>query len=152
VLLEQCDFDKRLQVENEWIGRFPWADLLNRRKRPPWWVPPVVRPPRIAEIDNYRRGHIFNVDGFRGVHYNYHADCYRVLVYNGRWVKWLEGDESVWDIRYIWFSDLARALDAQDNKEHFNRAVMEARRFKDIIAANAREQERLRTEEVYEWD
>jgi hypothetical protein len=106
----------------------------------------------VAEITKYMRGHIFNVDGFRGVHYSYDADCYRVLVYNGRWVKWLEGDESVWDTRYIWFSDLARALDARDNEGHFNRSVMEARRFKDIIAAHMREQERLRTEQVPEWD
>jgi len=131
-LLEVCDYDQRHAVETKWIWRFPGSDLLNRRKQRPWWS--AIRPPVIAEINKYMRRHVFNVEGFRGVHYDCQVGCYRVLIYNGHWVKWLEGDDTIWDDESVWFSDLARALDARDNKEHSNRALIEARRQKDIRA------------------
>jgi hypothetical protein len=48
-----------------------------------------------------------------------HWDRYFVLIYTGRGTEWLEGDE---ELGYpseegggdIWFSDLARALNARD--------------------------------------
>jgi hypothetical protein len=137
-----CDYGERHQVETletRWIWRFPWADLLNQRKRHPWWEPQPLKPPRIAEIDGYMRRHVFNVEGFRGVHRERETGYYRVLVYNGHWVKWLEGGDEA----SIWFSDLARALSARDNEEDFYRALMKDRRQADIIAARAREEERV---------
>ena len=138
-LLEECDDGERHQVEERWIWRFPWADLLNRRKRPPWWQPQPLKPPRVDKIDDYMRRHRFNIEGRRGVHRERETGYYRVLVYNGRWVRWLEGG----DEGGIWFSDLARALSARDGEEDFYRELMKDRRQADIVAARAREEERI---------
>jgi hypothetical protein len=158
-VLEACDYDKRHEVETKWIWRFPSSDLLNLRKRRPGWQ--IVRPPVIHEIDKYMRRHMFNVEGFRGVCYDCQVGYYRVLLYNGRWVEWLKGDELPGGSESIWFSDLARAVDAID--KHFkrfrflirsghNRALMRARRRDDTIASVAQEQERIQKEgESYVW-
>jgi hypothetical protein len=156
-LLEVCDYDKRGDVEKKWIWRFPGADLLNQRNRFSWLNP---KPPVIAEIVKYMRSHISNVHGFRGVHYDCQTDYYRVLVYNGRWVEWLNtGDELPGGSAPIWFSDLAAALSARNNEEDSYHALMKARRQEDIIASAAREEERLRTEgwvnawgQILRWD
>jgi hypothetical protein len=140
--LEVCDYNKRDQEETKWIWRFPWADLLNQRKWPPWWEPQVRKPPRVAEIDGYMRRYI-NVSGFRGVNYDCQTGYYRVLVYNGHWVKWLEGDELPGGSASIWFSDLAQALSARDSEQDSYQALMKDRREADIISAHEREQERV---------
>jgi hypothetical protein len=161
-LLDVCDYDRRYAVETEWIWRFPWIDLLNqRKKRPWWWSTPVPKPPVIPEIARYVRRYIFNVEGFRGVHYDRETSYYRVLVYNGRWApQWLHDDELA---DGQWFSDLARAVNARDKhfnraaymRSRYNRALIEARRGEDIVASRARYEERIRKEQGgydYVWD
>jgi hypothetical protein len=150
-LLEVCPDDKRYEVEKEWIWRFPRADLLNLRKRRPWWNPTPGSLPRIREIENYRRRHKSNIDGFRGIHYDSHTGYFRVLVYNGDAAWWLKGDELPGGSEAIWFSDLARAVSARDNEQDAYRTLMKSRRREDIIAGHAREQERFRTEQGFIW-
>jgi hypothetical protein len=137
-LVDVCDYNTRHAAETNWIWRFPRSDLLNRHKRRPWWLS-EPKPPVIPEIVGYRRQRIFNVGGFRGVHYDRHEGHYRVLRYNGYRVYWLQGDELPGGSASIWFSDLARALNARDAKEP-HRALMEARRRADIIVSQAREE------------
>jgi hypothetical protein len=98
------------------------------------------------------RRHKFNVDGFRGVTYDSEWGYYRVLVCDGYWVRWLEGDELPGGSASIWFSDLARAVSARDNEERCYRDLMEARRREDIIASAEWEQERIQTEGYAGWD
>jgi hypothetical protein len=158
-LLEACDYDKRHAVEQQWIRRFPRDDLLNRRKKYSSYVtigsstvwldyrPP--KPPRISEIENYRRRYIFNVDGFRGVHYERDSGYYRVLVYNGRWApNWLQDELA--DGGH-WFSDLARALSALHNEQDAYRALMKERREADILAARSRERDRIARGDEEDW-
>jgi hypothetical protein len=99
------------------------------------------------------RRYRFNVDGFRGVHYERDSGYYRVLVYNGRWAPhWLEDELADGG---QWFSDLARAVSARDNEQDSYRALMNARRQEDIVASRARYEERIRTEQGgydYMWD
>jgi hypothetical protein len=99
------------------------------------------------------RRHKSNVGGFRGVHYDCQSGYYRVLVYNGYWVRWLEGDELPGGSASIWFPDLAQALNARDRK-HPQQALMEARRREDIVVSETRERERERvwTEAGLCWD
>jgi hypothetical protein len=162
-LLDVCDYDKRGDVEKKWIWRFPGADLLNQRNRFSWWNP---KPPVIPEIVKYMRSPISNVDGFRGVHYDCDTGYYRVLVYNRRWVKWLEGDELPGGSAPIWFSDLARAVNARDKIHRAPRGpadwhrrklplirislLMKGRCQEDIIASGAWEEARYR-KEGYVW-
>jgi hypothetical protein len=149
-LLEVCDDDKRKQVEEQWIWRFPRDDLLNRRKKNNsrltigttiLWLPyRPPKPPHIAEIENYVRRYK-NVDGFPAIQYDRDTGYYRVLVYNGRWApQWLQDDELA---DGQWFPDLARAVSARDNEQDFYRALMKDRCQADIIAARAREEERV---------
>jgi hypothetical protein len=154
VILDRCDYDNRHMVETQWIGRFPRADLLNRRKRRPYWDPIPPTRHRIAGIDNYIRRYK-PVEGSRGIQYDSYTGYYRVLVYNGSFVHWLEGDELPCgmgsSIDSIWFSDLARALHARDKTQDLYRRLMSARRWEDIRAARKREKERLRTEGHLPW-
>ena len=92
-VLETCDYDRRHAAETEWIWRFPGSDLLNRRKQRRWFWTQVQKPPTVPAIKKYMRRHIFNVEGFRGVHYDREEGRYRVWVYNGSWPSWLTGDE-----------------------------------------------------------
>src|SRR5437879_5842461 len=78
-LLQTCDQGTRFDIERKWFRRFP--DLLNR-------VSPSVRaeaqfakPPLVRGIATCMRGHAFNVDGFRGVHYQRRWGRYFVLTY-----------------------------------------------------------------------
>ena len=148
-VLEICDYDKRHAVETQWIWRFPRSDLLNRLKQRPWWSAGPARPPVIPEIKKYMRRHISNVEGFRGVHYDCEVGYYRVLAYNGNGVEWIKGDELPCGSAPIWFSDLARALNARDRK-YPHRFLLEARRRKDIIASREREEERFRIVGYYD--
>jgi hypothetical protein len=115
-LLHSCNDSERHQIEREWIGKFP--DLLNERKQSPWaWLSTCVRkPPAIPEIVVYLRRHIFNVSGYRGIHYDHQLDLYFVLMYTGRGPEWLLGDETPGWGGNIWFSDLKAAVDARDRR------------------------------------
>lgn len=149
--LALCEYDQRHKVESKWIWRFPRSDLLNRRKLLPFWLPDP-KPPVLAEIVNYRRRYIFNVEGFRGIHYDREFRYYRVLVYDGRRCPhWLLADEIPWGSGNVGFSDLAQAVSAKDGEMQFYRALMRERRRKDITAGRAREQQRLQTEQAYFW-
>jgi hypothetical protein len=157
-LLEVCDCDKRLQLEADWIKRFPRDDLLNRRKKAHVYLriggahvslpyrPP--NPPRIAEILSYMRRYK-NVDGFPGIQNDRDTEYYRVLVYNGRWApRWLQ-DDRLADGQ--WFSDLARAVSARDKQQDFYRALMKERHEADIVAARNRERERIARGDEEDW-
>jgi hypothetical protein len=111
VRLEWCENFQRFDRETEWIARFP--NLLNDRKHSGWTrlVPRGQRPPKIPEIIQHMRGHYFNVDGRRGIHYQVGTDRYCVMIFTGSDFEWLDGDD------YIWFSDLAAAENARDR--HF---------------------------------
>ncbi len=87
-LLEKCDDDVRFDVETLWLSKFP--NLLNERK----YRFLGGRTPRVPEIQAYVRRFAFNIDGYRGVRYDRHWDCYQVFrtLRNGR-VEWLLGDE-----------------------------------------------------------
>jgi hypothetical protein len=112
-LLQQCSDESRQQVETEWIARF--RNLLNERK-----VRRSTRtekPPDIPEIVRYMREHVFNVNGFRGVHYEKGWDRYFVMIDAGRRLLGDEAPNPWWpDIEggNIWFSDLASAVKARD--------------------------------------
>jgi len=73
------------------------------------------RPPKIPEITAYMRRYYFNVGGFRGVHYDRHWDCYRVLLFNGEWLFGNQCDEMMpgWGGN-MWFSDRTAAVIARD--------------------------------------
>ncbi len=150
-LLDTCPYDKRYEVEREWIWRFPRADLLNVHKKRPWWNPTPASCTRVTEIDNYMRRHKSNFEGFHNIHYDSHMGYFRVLVYDGDAARWLEGDELPGGSEPIWFSDLARAVSARDNEQHFYRALMKSRRREGIIEGQKREQERFRTEGGFVW-
>lgn len=111
VRLEWCQNAQSLDRETEWIRKFP--NLLNDRKHSGWMrlVPRGPRPPKIPELVNYMRGHTFNVDGRRGIHYEIGLDRYCVMIFTGSNFEWLDGDD------YIWFSDLAAAENARER--HF---------------------------------
>jgi hypothetical protein len=111
VQLEWCENAERFDRETEWIARFP--NLLNDRKHSGWinLVPRGRRPPKIPEIVEYMRGHQFNADGRRGIHYEIGPDRYCVMIFTGNDFEWLQYDDS------IWFPDLAVAENARDR--HF---------------------------------
>jgi hypothetical protein len=63
------------------------------------------------------RGHVFNVSGFRGVHYEKGWDRYFVMIDPGCWPLGDEAPNPWWpDIESgnIWFSELASAVKARD--------------------------------------
>jgi hypothetical protein len=81
-LLQRCSNAELDSFERDWIGKFP--NLLNERKKsyPRHWPACMrPRPPVIPEIAEYIRGHLFNVDGHQGVHYQIGWDIYFVMVY-----------------------------------------------------------------------
>jgi hypothetical protein len=119
IRLEWCTNEERFRRETDWIAKFP--NLLNERKYSGWMqlLPRGARPPQIPEITKYIRGHRFNVDGRRGIHYQISMDRYFVLIYTGSDFEWLEGDEPVGGGGNIWFSDLAAAENARDRHYKF---------------------------------
>lgn len=115
-LLTSCDDTLRHRLETEWIGKFP--SLFNERKYNAWSAALMRKGPRVPSIEAYMRRHVFNVNGFRGVHYDIHKDRYFVLIYGGRSFEWMLGDEAPGLTAHqggnIWFSDLSRALEARE--------------------------------------
>lgn len=124
VQLEWCEDEDRFDRETEWINRFP--SLLNQLKHSGWarLVPRGRRPPKIPEILRHMRGHCFNVDGRRGIHYEIGADRYCVMIFTGSDFDWLDSDGS------IWFSDLAAAENARDRHFQFRPHL---RRYPDFL-------------------
>lgn len=119
VLLQSCNDGARHQIETEWIRKFP--NLLNEQKHNPWaWIySRVGKAPEVPGIAAYMRGHIFNVEGFRGVHYSRQLDRYFVLIYTGRGAEWLCGDEIPGHGKEggnVYFADLAAAVNARDDE------------------------------------
>jgi len=110
-LLERCSDNARLDVEREWITKFP--DLFNERKRGYRWH--RRKPPVVAEIRDYMGRFIFNTGGFRGIHYWRDLDRYSVFVYTGRYWEWLPGDGAPGWTGDIWFPDRTLALKARDD-------------------------------------
>lgn len=104
-LLQWCPYAERLDVEREWISKFP--NLLNERK----YRFRGGRPPVIPEIKDYMRSHIFNCGGFRGIHYWKGIDRYAVFNCTG---SWLIGDEAPGWGGNIFFSDRTEALKARN--------------------------------------
>ena len=103
-LLEWCEYEKRRDVEKVWISKFP--DLLNERV----YNFRGGTPPVIPEIKEYRRRFLFNVNGYRGIHWCRQLDRYCVLVYTGNGIDWLDGDGAPNSESDIWFSDRIQAL------------------------------------------
>lgn len=102
-------------VETEWINNFP--NLLNERKV--HWRP-EKKSPIIPEIREYMRGFIFNVDGFRYVHYLRGYDKYAVLL-RGQWLSL--GDELPGGSWRIYFSTPTDAVRARDRYLQGNGAL-----------------------------
>jgi hypothetical protein len=98
-------------LEREWIEKFPNRNLLNQRKRSPWYS---LRPPRIRAIEEYCRGHVFNVDGHRGVHRVIGWDHYIVMVYTGGGDEPLTLGEELPGGVGRGFSDFTAAVEAKD--------------------------------------
>jgi hypothetical protein len=99
------------------MARFP--GLLNDRISGQIWLTAICsKPTKVPEITAYMRRYLFNVGGFRGVHYDRHWDCYQVLNYTGSGAEWLFGnqcDEMMpgWGGN-MWFPDRTAALIARD--------------------------------------
>jgi hypothetical protein len=142
VRLQPCSNAELDDIEAEWIGKFP--GLLNELRNiyPSRW-PACIRPraPRIPEIAKYIRGHLFNVDGHRGVHYQIGLDRYFVMIYSphrrGSEPFWL-GDELPGD-GALGFSDFTTAVKAKDefwerHKEYIRR---ENERFERLCSLQA---------------
>lgn len=110
-LLQWCKEGEQKSLETEWMVKFP--DLLNWRKYR-WWFKDTRKSPDIAEIRKYCRSHIFNVHGYRGIHYSHDHDKFRVMVYNGWRASWLEGDELPGGSEAVWFLDSTAALNARE--------------------------------------
>src|SRR6185312_9625620 len=98
------------------MARFP--DLLNRRISGQTWLRGMrCKHPKIPEIAAYMRRYYFNAGGFRGICYDKHWDCYRVLICY-RDEQWLFGD--ICDEKMpgwggnMWFPDRTAALIARD--------------------------------------
>ena len=114
VRLQSCDDDVRTIVERKWMSRFP--GLLNEKISAQTWLTAVCgRPPKILEISAFMRRYYFNVGGFRGVHYDRHWDCYKVLMFTGEWLFGDECDEMMpgWGGN-MWFPDRTAAVIARD--------------------------------------
>src|ERR1700733_9888075 len=122
VLLESCDDAVRSVVERRWIRRFPAGDLLNERDRP-WFAAQCGTPPKIPEIRAYMRRYLFNVGGFRGVHYDRQADYYFVRMYTGSNFEWLLGNEMPDWSGNIFFPARTAALIARDKDRRWRQHV-----------------------------
>jgi len=120
-LLKSCSNEVSEQMETEWIRKFP--NLLNKQKVGHFYR--GDKPPKVPEIDAYIRGHSFNHEGHVGVHRSIHSDRFFVLVYTGSGIEWLEGDQEPGQTAKeggnIWFSDLARALNARDKHRQWQK-------------------------------
>lgn len=119
-LLERCEYNVVDERETHWINLFD--NLLNERKyyRPNLPGSYRARTPKIPSINAYVRNHIFNFEGRHGVHYRHSIDMFFVLVpdrIDG--LRPLIGDELPGGSRPMWFSDLARALNARDRYRSF---------------------------------
>jgi hypothetical protein len=109
-LLQTCDLAMRFRIESKWILRFP--DLLNEVSPLVWAEAQSAKPPLVRGIATYMRGHVFNVDGFRGVHYQKRWSRYFVWTYSAqRTARYLNNGVIA---KNIWFHDLATAVDARD--------------------------------------
>jgi len=109
-----CDDRLASIIERQWMARFP--DLLNERISARIWLTGArSKPPKIVEITAYMRRYYFNAGGFRGVHYDRHWDCYRVLLFNGEWLFGNQCDEMMpgWGGN-MWFPDRTAAVIARD--------------------------------------
>jgi hypothetical protein len=114
-LLEWCEDSQVNERETHWINLFD--NLLNDRKyyRPHQPLQQRARTPKMPAITSYIRNHIFNCEGRHGVHFRHSVNMYFVLVpdrHEG--LRPLIGDELPGVSRAIWFSDLARAINARD--------------------------------------
>jgi hypothetical protein len=118
VLLQAVNNAVRGPAERYWMAKFGW--LLNERISAQTWLTGVcAKPSKIPEVSAYMRRYLFNAGGFRGICYDRHWDCYRVLMYDGRRADWLFGepcDEMIpgWGGN-MWFPDRTAALMARDN-------------------------------------
>ncbi|WP_315768337.1 MULTISPECIES: hypothetical protein [unclassified Bradyrhizobium] len=120
VRLEICDGfsdDLRRSRERRWMATFP--GLLNDRISAQTWLSGMCsKPEKLPEIAAYMRRYHFNAGGYRGIHYDKHWDCYRVLLYDGFEAAWLYGDSCDemmpgWGGN-MWFPDRTAALIARD--------------------------------------
>lgn len=114
ILLESCADDVRFVVERRWMAKFP--DLLNDRMSYRTRLTAIYsKAPKIPEITAYMRRYYFNVGGFRGVHYDRHWDCYKVLLFDGEWLFGDLCDEMMpgWGGN-MWFPDRTAAVIARD--------------------------------------
>lgn len=93
-------------LETEWINKFP--NLLNERKV--YWRSYKVAP-KIPAIKEYKRRFIFNVDGYRGIHWFRDYDRYAIF-FRGEWLQF--GDELPGGSWSIYFSNRDDAVDARD--------------------------------------
>jgi len=106
------------------MARFP--GLLNDRMSGQIWLTAICsKPPKIPGNTAYMRRYYFNVGGFRGVHYDRHWDCYKVLMYSGSGVEWLYGDERDemmpgWGGN-MWFPDRTATVTARDKARQWRR-------------------------------
>lgn len=113
-LLQWCQYAERLDVEEAWISKFP--NLLNERK----YHFRGGRPPVIPEVREYMRSHIFNVGGFRGIHYWRDIDRYAVFIYTARGQPdWLDGDGAPGWTGDVWFSDRTAAWKAREKYRQY---------------------------------
>lgn len=120
VRLAWCEHEERHQVETAWMSKFP--DLLNQLKVRSYSS--LSKPPIIREIKQNLRDHVFNVGGFRGIHWWRQIDRYAVYIWRGSGHEWLLGDTlpgySESEGGNIWFSDLTLALKARDEHRKLN--------------------------------
>jgi hypothetical protein len=112
--LEWCEHSRADERETYWINLFD--NLINDRKYYRPWIAPQyrMRTPKIPAITSYMRNHIFHVEGRHGIHYRHSVDSFFILVPDRDGVRCLAGDELPGGSGAVWFSDLARAINARD--------------------------------------
>src|SRR5579864_8453680 len=120
-LLQMCSNEVAEQVAGERIKKFP--NLFNKRKLINSYH--GIKPPKVPEIDAYMRGNSFNHEGHVGVHYSIGWDRFSVLFFGSGGIEWLIGDErpglTANEGGNIWFSDLARALRAREQRRWWDK-------------------------------
>jgi hypothetical protein len=104
-LLEKCSNYDLDYLEVEWMSKFP--KLLNERD----YCYSGCKPPVISEIKDYMRDHIANCGGFRGIVWWRQFDSYSVFLPGGHWM--IAEELPYWGGN-IFFSDMARAVNARD--------------------------------------
>jgi hypothetical protein len=120
VLLEWCESSRVEERETYWINLFD--NLLNERKyyRPLRAPRHRIPTPKIPDIAEHVRDYIFNCEGRHGVHFRHSVNMYFVLVPDrDEGLRPLIGDELPGGSDAIWFSDLARAINARDRYRGF---------------------------------